>query len=165
MLECGLYQGGYQVDRENREAFPFKTSQLDVVVISHTHLDHCGLLPKLVKEGYRGPLFIQGDHFQVSAKGFAANPEKEVGAVKELIAGAHLFDKGASYSRVNSKGYVTSVCYSPTIGTYLGLGFLENGRARHGEVITVRDHLRNITEEAEVCDPVFFDPDGGRARG
>jgi hypothetical protein len=38
-----------------------------------------------IKEGYRGPLFIQGDHFQVSAKGFAADPGKEVGAVKELI--------------------------------------------------------------------------------
>jgi fructose/tagatose bisphosphate aldolase len=41
-----------------------------------------------IKEGYRGPLFIQGDHFQVSAKGFAADPGKEVGAVKELITEA-----------------------------------------------------------------------------
>jgi hypothetical protein len=38
-----------------------------------------------IKEGYRGPLFIQGDHFQVSAKGYAADAEKEVGAVKDLI--------------------------------------------------------------------------------
>ncbi|SFS04153.1 sarcosine oxidase subunit alpha family protein [Yoonia litorea] len=90
---------------------------------------------------------------------------KSKGVDHALSAGAHLFDKGASHSRVNSKGYVTSVCYSPTIGTHLGLGFLENGRARHGEVIVLRDHLRNITEEVEVCDPVFFDQDGGRARG
>jgi len=66
---------------------------------------------------------------------------------------------------VNSKGYTTSVCYSPTLGTHLALGFLENGRARHGEMIVMRDHLRDITEEVEVCDPVFFDPEGGRARG
>ena len=58
LLECGMYQGGYQAERQNREAFPFKISQLDVVVISHTHLDHCGLLPKLVKEGYRGPIYM-----------------------------------------------------------------------------------------------------------
>jgi len=38
-----------------------------------------------IKENFRGPLFIQGDHFQVSAKSFAADPEKEVGAVKDLI--------------------------------------------------------------------------------
>ena len=87
------------------------------------------------------------------------------GADHVLSAGAHLFEKDAAATRVNSQGYATSVCYSPTLGTYLALGFLENGRARHGEVITLRDHLRGITEQVEVCDPVFFDPSGGRARG
>jgi fructose/tagatose bisphosphate aldolase len=38
-----------------------------------------------IKEGFRGPLFIQGDHFQVSAKSYAADPEKEVGAVRDLL--------------------------------------------------------------------------------
>ena len=87
------------------------------------------------------------------------------GADHTLSAGAHLFEKNASEIRVNSQGYTTSVCYSPTLQTYLALGFLENGRARHGEVVKLRDHLRGITEEVEVCDPVFFDPEGGRARG
>lgn len=82
-----------------------------------------------------------------------------------LSAGAHLFDAAAEAVRVNSLGYTTSVCYSPTLDTHLALGFLENGCARHGDVIKVRDHLRDITEEVEVCDPVFFDPTGGRARG
>ena len=82
-----------------------------------------------------------------------------------LSAGAHLFATDAAETRVNSQGYTTSVCYSPTLETHLALGFLENGRARHGELIKLRDHLRNITEEVEVCDPVFFDPAGGRARG
>lgn len=82
-----------------------------------------------------------------------------------LSAGAHLFAKDAAETRVNSQGYVTSVCFSPTLQTHLALGFVENGRARHGEVIKLRDHLRDITEEVEVCDPVFFDPTGGRARG
>ncbi|WP_342068515.1 sarcosine oxidase subunit alpha family protein [Yoonia algicola] len=82
-----------------------------------------------------------------------------------LSAGAHLFAKDAAETRENSQGYVTSVCFSPTLGSYVALGFLENGRARHGEVIKLRDHLRGITEEVTVCDPVFFDPTGGRARG
>ncbi|MFT7106628.1 MAG: sarcosine oxidase subunit alpha [Yoonia sp.] len=82
-----------------------------------------------------------------------------------LSAGAHLFKAGASAVRANSQGYTTSVCYSPTFDTYLAFGFLENGRARHGEVIKLRDHLRDITQEVTVCDPVFFDPTGGRARG
>ena len=82
-----------------------------------------------------------------------------------LSAGAHLFEAGAEEIRVNSLGYTTSVCYSPTLETHLALAFLENGSARHGDVIKLRDHLRGITEEVEVCDPVFFDPTGGRARG
>ena len=90
---------------------------------------------------------------------------RSMGAGHTLSAGAHLFERGAAETRVNSQGYATSVCYSPTLDTHLALGFLENGRARHGEVIKLRDHLRDITEEVEVCDPVFFDPTGGRARG
>ncbi len=43
------------------------------------------ILGAAIKEGFRGPLFIQGDHFQVSAKGFAADPGAEVNAVKDLI--------------------------------------------------------------------------------
>ena len=76
-----------------------------------------------------------------------------------------MFEKEADAIRVNSQGYTTSVCYSPTLDTQLALAFLENGRARHGEVIKLRDHLRDVTETVVVCDPVFFDPTGGRARG
>jgi sarcosine oxidase subunit alpha len=82
-----------------------------------------------------------------------------------LTAGAHLFEAEAAETRLNSQGYTTSVCYSPTLDTNLALGFLVNGPARHGEVIKLRDHLRDITQEVTVCDPVFFDPTGGRARG
>ena len=90
---------------------------------------------------------------------------KSRGPDEGLTAGAHLFAQNAQAVRVNSQGYTTSVCYSPTLDTCLALGFLKDGRARHGEVIKLRDHLRDITREVEVCDPVFFDPEGGRARG
>ena len=89
---------------------------------------------------------------------------KPVGAVKQLTAGAHLFNKADPAIRVNDQGYVTSVAFSPTLGHFLGLAFLKNGRARHGEVIRLVDHLRKIETLCEVCDPVFFDKDGGRAR-
>ncbi len=86
-------------------------------------------------------------------------------AAEALTAGAHLFAKDAKAVRVNDLGYVTSVCYSPTLQTYLGMAFLRGGPARLGEVIRVVDHLRGIDAVAEVCDPVFLDPEGGRARG
>lgn len=84
---------------------------------------------------------------------------------RRLTAGAHLFAKDAKAVTANDQGYVTSACYSPTLDCYLGLAFLKNGPERHGEVIRMVDHLRGVDTLAEVCHPVFFDPEGGRARG
>jgi methylglutamate dehydrogenase subunit C len=81
-----------------------------------------------------------------------------------ITAGAHLFVPGAELSRPNAQGHVTSVGYSPMFGRYLGLGFLVNGRARHGEVVRLVDRLRDIDVLCEVCDPVFFDKAGEKLR-
>jgi sarcosine oxidase subunit alpha len=89
---------------------------------------------------------------------------RPVGAVKQLTAGAHLFNEGADPVRTNAQGYTTSVGFSPTLGHFLGLGFLENGRARHGESVRMVDHLRGLDVICQVTDPVVFDPDGGRVR-
>lgn len=56
LLECGLHQGGRGADEANARPFGALAKQLDAVVISHGHLDHAGLLPKLVREGYSGPI-------------------------------------------------------------------------------------------------------------
>jgi len=90
---------------------------------------------------------------------------KPVGAAKQLTAGAHLFSRHAEAVRINDQGYISSVCFSPTLATSLALARLQNGRARHGEVIRMVDHLRGVITFCEVCDPVFFDPEGGRVRG
>ncbi|SMP13626.1 sarcosine oxidase subunit alpha family protein [Shimia sagamensis] len=90
---------------------------------------------------------------------------KPVGPVKQLTAGAHLFEVDAEPVRENEQGYTTSVGFSPTFESFLGLAFLRNGRARHGEQVMMVDHLRGVTTRCEVCDPVFFDSDGGRMRG
>jgi len=82
-----------------------------------------------------------------------------------VTAGAHLFAERAEAVRVNDEGYVTSVCWSPTLETGLALGFLKRGRARHGEVVRLVDHLRKVETLCEVTDPVFFDAEGGRMRG
>ncbi len=95
-------------------------------------------------------------------------PEREqlVGlkAAGPITSGAHLFRPGFAVERENDEGYVTSVCWSPTLGAHLGLGFLKDGRARHGQTIRLVDHLRGIDVLCEVCDPVFHDPEGGKLR-
>ncbi|MCC5958830.1 MAG: MBL fold metallo-hydrolase [Rhodobacteraceae bacterium] len=57
LLECGLRQGGQEAEKANAEPFGQLARELDGVVVSHGHLDHAGLLPKLVREGYRGPIY------------------------------------------------------------------------------------------------------------
>ena len=83
----------------------------------------------------------------------------------EISAGAHLFAAKDAANRVNDQGYVTSVCYSPTLHSHIGLGFLRDGRARWGETVRLVDHLRGIERLCEVCNPVFHDQDGGKLRG
>lgn len=56
LLDCGMYQGlGKQTDVLNRD-FGFDPATIDHMILSHAHVDHCGLIPKLVKEGYAGEI-------------------------------------------------------------------------------------------------------------
>jgi metallo-beta-lactamase family protein len=57
LLECGLFQGDARTEALNERPFSFSPSGLHAVVLSHAHLDHCGLLPRLVREGFRGPVY------------------------------------------------------------------------------------------------------------
>ncbi len=57
LLDCGMVQGGRDAIERNRAPFPFEASGIDAVVLSHTHIDHCGRLPLLVKRGFRGPIY------------------------------------------------------------------------------------------------------------
>jgi len=95
-------------------------------------------------------------------------PEREqlVGLMADtpISAGAHLYRPGEPAERVNDQGYVTSVCWSPTLNSWLALAFLRDGRARHGERVRLVDGLRGIDALCTVADPVFLDPDGGRMR-
>jgi len=58
LLECGLFQGPPEVEALNERPFPFEPRALDAVILSHAHLDHSGLLPKLVRAGYAGPIYV-----------------------------------------------------------------------------------------------------------
>lgn len=56
LVECGLYQERQLADR-NWKKFPVSPREIDAVLLTHAHLDHCGLLPKLVKDGFRGKIY------------------------------------------------------------------------------------------------------------
>ncbi|HET8712021.1 MAG TPA: MBL fold metallo-hydrolase [Spongiibacteraceae bacterium] len=56
LIDCGLFQGGHEIEEENAADFGFDAESIDFVLLTHAHLDHCGRLPLLVKRGFRGEI-------------------------------------------------------------------------------------------------------------
>jgi metallo-beta-lactamase family protein len=56
LIDCGLFQGNRETEAENAEAFGFEPSEIDFLLLTHAHLDHCGRIPLLVKRGFRGEI-------------------------------------------------------------------------------------------------------------
>jgi sarcosine oxidase subunit alpha len=90
---------------------------------------------------------------------------KPVDKARRLRSGAHIIPKGAAVGPDTDQGYVTSVCHSPMLGQWIGLGLVERGRERLGEIVRAHDPLRGEDYDVEICNPVFYDPEGGRQRG
>lgn len=57
LIDCGMVQGEKFATEENNKPFGFDISTIDALIITHAHLDHVGRIPKLVKEGYQGPIY------------------------------------------------------------------------------------------------------------
>ncbi len=92
LLDCGLFQGHKEVENRNRSAFPFKPAEIDVVLLSHAHLDHVGLIPRLVKEGFGGEvvttpptaeiakvILTDSAHIQVEEASYRARKARRLG--------------------------------------------------------------------------------------
>jgi len=56
LIDCGLYQGGHELAEENAEPFGFDPADIDYLLLTHAHLDHCGRIPLLVKRGFQGEI-------------------------------------------------------------------------------------------------------------
>src|SRR6476620_9653720 len=54
LIDCGMFQGSPNDAMRNRVPLAYDPATLDIVLLTHAHLDHCGLIPHLVNEGYRG---------------------------------------------------------------------------------------------------------------
>ena len=57
LVDCGLFQGLKEYRLRNWEAFPIDPKSIDLIILTHAHIDHSGYLPKLVKEGFTGPIY------------------------------------------------------------------------------------------------------------
>jgi len=57
LIDCGLFQGQKEWRERNWQDTPVPAREIDAVILTHAHLDHCGWIPRLVKEGFRGPIY------------------------------------------------------------------------------------------------------------
>ena len=58
LVDCGMLQGGKEAHEKNYEPFPFDAKEIDYLFVTHAHIDHVGLTPKLYKNGFRGKVFV-----------------------------------------------------------------------------------------------------------
>ena len=84
LVDCGMHQERQHRDRDF-ESFPVSPDSIDAVLLTHAHLDHCGYLPKLVRDGFSGPIFC-------------TPASADIGRIVMLDSG-HLQEEDAKYKR------------------------------------------------------------------
>ena len=87
-----------------------------------------------------------------------------VDASEPVVAGAHLFAEGEAHRTETDQGWISSACFSPHVGSSIGLGFLAGGKARVGEIVVAANPVQNQSVRLRVVSPHFVDPEGGRVR-
>lgn len=87
-----------------------------------------------------------------------------VDAKDPVVAGSHLFVQGAEQTTWSDQGWITSACFSPHVGSAIGLGYLADGANRLGEVITAANPLQGQQIALRVVPAHFVDPEGERLR-
>ena len=94
LIDCGLYQGGRELEEENGHPFGFDAAGIDIVLLTHAHLDHCGRLPLLAKRGFHGEIIST-----------AATAEL---ARLVMVDSAHLQEEDARYRAKKAKDHRNS---------------------------------------------------------
>jgi len=137
LVDCGMYQGGRELDEENAEPFGFEAAEIDFLLLTHAHLDHCGRIPLLVERGFRGEIITT-----------AATREL---ARLVMLDAAHLHEEEAEHRNRHPPHHGKRK--SPAVPLYTMLDAMNSleyfGRtAKYGEALTLAPGLRALFVDA-----------------
>ncbi|WP_312647883.1 MBL fold metallo-hydrolase [Aminipila sp.] len=121
LLDCGQFQGGKAMEAMNFEPFPFDPAEIDYVILSHAHIDHCGRIPLLVKRGFKGEIYCTdatADLVEVMLKdsGYIHEKEAEWKNRKAERAGKAFVEPLYTFNdAVDSLKYIKPVLYDQLV--------------------------------------------------
>lgn len=121
LLDCGQFQGSKALDALNYEEFPFNPAEVDYMILSHAHIDHCGRIPLLVKRGFKGNIYCTdatADLVEVMLKdsGYIHEKEAEWQNRKNERAGKPLVEPLYTYNdAMDALQYIKPVLYDQLV--------------------------------------------------
>lgn len=121
LLDCGQFQGGKSMEAQNFEDFPFDPAEIECVVLSHAHIDHCGRIPLLINRGFKGDIYCSDATAQLldimlKDSGYIHEKEAEWKNKKALRAGKPQVKPLYTYNdAVDSLKYIKPVLYDQLV--------------------------------------------------
>ncbi|MFT4183247.1 MAG: sarcosine oxidase subunit alpha family protein, partial [Rhizobium sp.] len=150
---------------------PYGAEALGVMRIEKGHVTHAeingtvtpgdlgfGRMVSATKADFIGKEMLAREGLQAEDRGRLVGV-KPLDPATSFRTGAHILADGAAATLENDQGYVTSSAFSPSLGHTIGLALVKRGPERIGEKVLVWNALRNEFTEAQLCSPVFIDPD------
>ena len=170
LLDCGLFQGGHELDARNHNPFPFKASDVDTVVLSHAHLDHCGLLPKLVHDGFAGEIvctpptaeiarviLADSAHIQTEEASYRARKAKRRGEA----ARPPIYDMGDVLETVTHFGRRPEYGKATPLGDGIEVILHDAGHILGSAIVELRDGKKTLVFSGDLGNlhqPIVRDP-------
>src|SRR5262249_24532218 len=114
LLDCGLFRGPREEARQRNSQFPIDPTSIDAVILSHAHVDHCGNLPNLLRQGFDGPIYCTPATRDLIAVMLAdsARTQEEDAAVAR-VAGRPAAQRTPLYTRVDAERTVNHCVLVP----------------------------------------------------
>jgi metallo-beta-lactamase family protein len=133
LLECGLYQGRRQESYERNQSLPFKAAEVDVMVLSHAHIDHSGNIPNLVKLGFTGDIVST-----YATRDLCAIMLRDSGHIQESDV-AYVNKKRARRGEQPLKPIYTQADATASLKHFIGIGYERPYRLLPGITLTFYD--------------------------